>query len=142
MIEIQKIPSDSKLMKTVFSIREEVFVVEQEVDPSIEYEFEEESVHFLALFNGEPAGTARWRQTNNGIKLERFAVLKTMREKGIGSALVKAIMDDLAGLKSLHKIYLHAQVTAMNLYAKHNFVAEGDEFLEADIRHYVMVWKA
>ena len=77
MIEIRKIESiNSDDGKTVFAIRQTVFVEEQEVDPALEYdEFESGSHHYLVLKDNQPAGTARWRKTNKGVKLERFAVL-------------------------------------------------------------------
>jgi predicted GNAT family N-acyltransferase len=110
-------------------------VVEQNVEESLEYEFEDESNHFIAYADGHPAGTARWRKTSNGIKLERFAVLGTFRNKGIGSALLRTILDHLP---SKAYVYLHAQLPAMNLYAKQGFRPEGDLFYEADMPHYKM----
>jgi predicted GNAT family N-acyltransferase len=38
-------------------------------------------------------------------------------------------------------IYLNSQVSAMNLYAKCGFIAEGDLFYEANIPHFKMVLK-
>lgn len=128
-------------LETIFKIREEVFVIEQEVAPEEEYdEFEDTSIHFLARVDGNPAGTARWRFTDKGIKLERFAVLKKERGKGVGQALVKSVLEDIA----LHpeakgkKLYLHAQLTAIPLYAKFGFKQVGDMFEECNILHYKM----
>ena len=140
MIEVIKVEFSKEAMEPLFAIRDEVFVREQEVDPSIEYEFEEESQHFLATNNGSPVGTARWRRTKNGIKLERFAVLKNMRSKGVGSALVSAILKDISRSAEKGPLYLHSQVTACGLYAKHGFKPVGEQFLEADIWHYKMVY--
>lgn len=58
-----------------FSIRHAVFVQEQHCLPGLEWEFEDESTHFLALVNGLSAGAAGWRRTEKGYKLERFAIL-------------------------------------------------------------------
>lgn len=125
----------------IFAIREEVFVIEQEVDPSEEYdEFEESSSQFLAILNNQDAGTARWRFTDKGIKLERFAVLKSMRNKGVGQALVQTVINDIASHPdSLNKkLYLHAQLDAVPLYAKFGFQKVGDIFEECNIKHYKM----
>src|SRR5690554_7216493 len=95
MIKIEKVASKEDL-DCVFQIRHVVFVKEQEVSPEEEYdEFESISTHFLAQVDGQPAGTARWRNTGKDIKLERFAVLKPMRGKGVGQALVKAVLEDI-----------------------------------------------
>lgn len=139
-ISVERVQS-KEMLDTVFSIREKVFVIEQEVDPSEEYdEFEETSIHFLAKSEGEPAGTARWRFTDKGVKLERFAVLKPMRGKGVGYALVNAVIEDIKNHPNSNgkKLYLHAQLDAMPLYAKFGFQKVGDMFEECSIQHFKM----
>jgi len=106
----------------------------------LEWEYEDESVHFLATVNNEPAGAARWRKTPNGYKLERFAVLKRFRGLGVGQALVKAVLFDLPA--DADHVYLHAQIQAVGLYEKFAFEKTGNEFEEAGIRHYKMVLHA
>ncbi|MVN22280.1 GNAT family N-acetyltransferase [Mucilaginibacter arboris] len=135
-IEVNKV-NDPDVLENVFAIRREVFVEEQDCPPELEWEHEDESVHFLAKVNGEPAGAARWRKTANGYKLERFAVLKKFRGAGVGQALVKAVLADLPS--SADHIYLHAQIQAVGLYEKFNFKKLGEEFEEAGIRHYKML---
>src|SRR5213595_1956600 len=93
-IEVNKVSDPGELEK-VFAIRREVFVGEQNCPPELEWEFEDESTHFLATIDGEPAGASRWRKTDKGYKLERFAVLKDFRGYGVGQALVQAVLDDL-----------------------------------------------
>ncbi|MDP1726188.1 MAG: GNAT family N-acetyltransferase [Bacteroidota bacterium] len=135
IIEIRK-PED---LNTAWAIRKEVFVVEQACAEDIEWEFEEESTHFLAYLNGEAVGTARYRTTEKGIKLERFAVLKHARNKGVGAALVQRLLAELAPRPEMR--YLHAQLTAAGLYAKFGFKPTGPNFWEADIEHVKMVWE-
>lgn len=140
MIRVEKVASEADLEK-VFQIRETVFVKEQEVNPEEEYdEFESISTHFLAKVDGEPAGTARWRHTDKGIKLERFAVLEPMRGRGVGQALVKAVLEDITSHPTAEGslLYLHAQLPAVPLYEKFGFQKEGEVFLECDIAHYTM----
>jgi predicted GNAT family N-acyltransferase len=137
MTEIKPVKTQAQLDEA-HRIRKEVFVKEQNCPEDIEWEFEDESHHFLATFNSIPAGTARWRETEKGIKLERFAVLKEFRNKNIGSALLKAILNDVP--KDGRKIYLHAQLPAKNFYLRHNFKSEGNNFWEADIEHVKMVF--
>lgn len=135
-IQVIKVSSQEDL-ETVFAIRRKVFVEEQDCPPELEWEYEDESVHFLAKVNSAPAGAARWRKTEKGYKLERFAVLKEFRGMGVGQHLVEAVLSDLPDDAAY--IYLHAQITAIGLYKKLNFVAEGDLFEEAGIQHYKMV---
>jgi predicted GNAT family N-acyltransferase len=137
--EVSKVSSPADLEK-VFAIRREVFVGEQNCPPELEWEFEDESTHFLATADGEPAGASRWRKTDKGYKLERFAVLSKFRGAGIGQALVKAVLADLP--EDADYIYLHAQVHAVTLYERFGFEKTGPEFEEAGIRHYKMIKRA
>ncbi|RYY32299.1 MAG: GNAT family N-acetyltransferase, partial [Sphingobacteriaceae bacterium] len=91
-ITVNKVNNPADL-ETVFAIRREVFVVEQNCPPELEWEFEDESTHFLAKVDGVPAGAARWRKTDKGYKLERFAVLQQYRGKGVAQAVVQAVLD-------------------------------------------------
>lgn len=139
-IKIEKVNNPEEL-ESIFRIREEVFVVEQRVKPEEEYdEFEEISVHFRASVDGIAAGTARWRFTDTGIKLERFAVLKSFRGKGVGQALVAAVLEDINRNSATRgrMRYLHAQVSAVKLYEKFGFIKIGEPFMECDISHYKM----
>src|ERR1700743_1106902 len=126
-------PSD---LENVFAIRREVFVGEQNCPPELEWEHGEESNHFLATVDGVPAGASRWRKTDKGYKLERFAVLKKFRGKGVGQALVQAVLSDLPS--EAEYIYLHAQVDAVTLYERFGFEKTGPQFEEAGIQHFKM----
>lgn len=139
-IRVEKI-TDKAAFDQAVQIRKKVFVIEQKVDPNDEYDqFEETSHHFLAKLDGKPAGAARWRMTEKGIKLERFAVLKEFRGKGIGQALVSAVLEDLRSysLSDGQVVYLHAQLNAVSLYSKFGFRPVGDLFEECNIQHYKM----
>jgi len=135
-IEVNKI-SDIERLKIVHAIRYEVFVEGQNCPAHLERANEEESIHFLAKVDGIPAGACRWRKTENGYKLERFAVLAGFRGMGVGQQMVKTVLNDLP--KVAEYIYLNSQLEAVSLYEKFGFVKEGPEFTEAGIRHYKMV---
>jgi predicted GNAT family N-acyltransferase len=136
-IKVSKV-SDPQDLEKVFAIRRQVFVVEQNCPPELEWEFEDESTHFLATVNGIPAGASRWRKTDKGYKLERFAVLDEFRG-GVGKELVQAVLNDLPA--DAGYVYMHAQLPAVTLYEKFGFEKTGPEFEEAGIRHYKMVKK-
>ncbi|WP_209331555.1 GNAT family N-acetyltransferase [Lunatimonas salinarum] len=139
-IEVNKVNNPDEL-EVLFRIREEVFVIEQHVAPEEEYdEYEERSTHFLAKYDDVPVATARWRFTDKGVKLERFAVLKLYRSRGVGQALLKAVLGDIDQNPAAEgRIrYLHAQITAMGLYEKFGFEKVGDKFEECSILHYKM----
>jgi len=135
-LQIIKITTQEQL-EQAFLIRRTVFVEEQNCPPELELANEEESTHFLATSDHQPCGACRWRKTDKGHKLERFAVLKEYRGMRVGQALVAAVLDDLP--KDAHYIYLNSQLDAVGLYAKFGFTIEGDQFEEAGIQHFKMV---
>jgi predicted GNAT family N-acyltransferase len=128
--------TDEEFLKA-FKIRRVVFVEEQKVEPAEEYdEFEDTSVHYLAEIDGIPVGTARWREVNGKIKLERFAVLAESRGLGVGTLLVKKVLENV--LDKGKPVYLHAQLQVIPFYEKLGFVVEGPVFEEANILHRTM----
>jgi predicted GNAT family N-acyltransferase len=127
---------DKNLMQCSNAIRKEVFIDEQQVDAEIEYEFEEEGHYYLLYLDEKPIATARWRKTANGIKLERFAMLKAHRNKGLGAVLLNAVLSDV--MKPGLTIYLHAQLKAVNYYKRAGFRETGPHFFEAGIEHVKM----
>ncbi|MCJ8209975.1 GNAT family N-acetyltransferase [Mucilaginibacter sp. RS28] len=137
-IKVSKVSSPADLEKA-FAVRYEVFVEGQGVPVSLEMEFNGVSTHFLATVDDIPAGAARWRQTENGYKLERFAVLDKYRGQGVAQAMVKAVLADIPDDDK--PVYLNSQLQAVSLYEKFNFEKSGPEFEEAGIRHYKMVLK-
>ena len=121
-------------------IRQSVFVEEQNVDPALEYdEHEADAIHYLFFVEGVAAGTARWRETTKGIKLERFATLSSHRNKGLGAILLQDIMDDI--LPGGKNIYLNSQLKAIPFYERYGFVKIGEQFTEAGIEHFEMEYR-
>ena len=140
MISIRKFQYKNKeLMRTSHAIRHEVFVIGQNCPAHLEWEYEEESTHFLVFNNKSAVATARHRKTDYGYKLERFAVLETFRNKGYGHIILKEILNDLKGFNGL--IYMHAQSDVLAFYEKMGFKKEGTEFEEAGIMHFKMILK-
>lgn len=140
MIEIKRFGfSDKQLSEISNQIRTAVFVIEQNVDPELEYDHEEESHFYLLYFDGQPVATARWRETEKGIKLERFAMLKEYRNQGLGAELLKVVLEDVGKLGKY--VYLHSQLKAVSYYERAGFMKKGHPFTEAGIEHYMMVWE-
>jgi len=143
-LKIRTATTKDSFWPTIKAIRHTVFVQEQKVDEKEEYDqYEETSSHFLALADDRAAGTARWRETEKGFKLERFAVLENFRGVGVGAGILKTILEEVIPLaKAKDKpIYLHAQVRVLQFYIKAGFEAYGEEFVEADIVHKAMKYK-
>lgn len=140
MIQVIRATQEQDL-NSAFKIREQVFVEEQKVPRDAEHDaFESTANHYLATIEGVPCGAARWRTTDDGVKLERFAVLANYRNKQVGAEVLKAVLKDVQTEQAGKKIYLNAQLPAVNFYKQNGFVTEGDMFTECDIQHYKMVF--
>lgn len=129
--------SDTALYQASLKIRETVFIDEQQVERALEVENEEEAIFYLLLLDEKPVGTARWRKTSKGIKLERFAVLPEYRNLKLGTEILKRVLFDLKDKSE--KKYLHSQLRAVPYYQRQGFKKEGGIFEEAGIEHYLMI---
>ena len=138
MIKIIRFYFNNELLhRQAYAVRTKVFVEEQHVDPELEYdEFEETAHHYIAFYDDLVVGTARWRETGKGIKLERFAVLPEFRNRGIGEVILKEVLKDVIPLEKM--IYLHSQVKAVPFYERNGFEKTGEQFTEAGIGHFLM----
>lgn len=127
-------PEDSERIREV---REVVFVQEQNVPSDLEWDgLDEACVHALAeTADGRAIGTGRLLDDG---RIGRMAVLEEFRGRGVGDAILKLLLDEAreAGIARTH---LHSQVHALGFYLRHGFIADGDEFEEADIPHQTMV---
>jgi predicted GNAT family N-acyltransferase len=117
-------------------VREAVFVVEQGVPAEIERdEWDRRSDHALACDReGRVVGTGRLLPDGH---IGRMAVLRQWRGQGIGGRILAALVAR-ARERGMKRVVLNAQTHAIPFYARHGFVAFGDEFLEAGIPHVAM----
>ncbi len=136
MIQILRAARGSVELEACFAIRLAVFVGEQGVPAEEEMdELDDAALHFLALWNGEPAGTARAVEKAPGLqKIGRVAVKAAFRKFGIGRMLMQRIEAEHPG----SAFVLDAQTHAAGFYQRLGYVAEGPEFLDAGIPHRLM----
>lgn len=117
-------------------IRRVVFIDEQRVPQEEEWDGRDaECVHFLAMLNGKPIGTARLLPDGH---IGRVAVLSGARGTGIGYQLMEATID-AARAAGHTRAALSAQLHALAFYERFGFVAHGDVFMDAGIPHREMV---
>ena len=134
-VKIVKSRSEKEL---VLSIRKDVFIRGLNIPEYLEIDKNENmATYVLAYVKNKPVGTARWRKTKKGIKLERFAVLEKYRSNGIGSKMTKFILKNL---KETQLIYLYAQDSAIKFYEKLGFKSIGNLFKEVGIKHQEMIY--
>ena len=135
---------DQSDKKKAFEIRNLVFCGEQKVSKKIEFDgLDEFCDHYLAKINDLPIGTARVReQTRGTFKIERMAVLKRYRKRGVGKAIIEKILKHYLNLGKINKLILNSQTEAKDFYKKFGFVEVGKEFIEANIKHQKMTYEA
>lgn len=105
------------------AVREQVFVQEQQVPLELEWDGLDAE--------GRPVGTGRMLADGH---IGRVAVLPAWRGRGVGRALVAALLE-LARRRGLHRVRLSAQTGAIGFYETLGFAAHGPEFMDAGIPH-------
>ncbi len=119
----------------VRAVREAVFVREQSVPAALEWdEFDVVCRHVVAEAGRTAIGTGRLLPDGH---IGRMAVLAEWRGRGVGSALLRALLD-LAKQAGHARVRLSAQVQAQSFYGRFGFVAEGRPYMEAGIVHVAM----
>ena len=118
------------------TVRHAVFIDEQGVPEVLEWdEYDAVSTHWLALAaDGSPIGCARLLPDGH---IGRMAVLPGWRKRGVGQALLAAVLRT-AQARGHRMLMLSAQTHAAGFYARAGFVATGAEYEEAGIPHVAM----
>ncbi len=131
------IQTDWKTAKTdIKAVRERVFIVEQGIPCELEWEpNDHDCIHLIAYSTqGEPIGTGRILA--NGL-IGRMAVLPSWRSKGVGTALLKTLIE-IAKHQHLPDPCLHAQNHAIAFYRRFGFAEQGALFYQGGIPHRLM----
>lgn len=129
------------------NIRTLVFMQEQHVSAEDEWDAQDATAtHFLVENNsGEAIGCARLlledQQDTNLFHIGRVAILAAYRAQGIGTELMRYILAYCQQANSQAAIYLYAQTTRRHFYEQLEFVAKGDEFMDAGIPHITMWYR-
>jgi predicted GNAT family N-acyltransferase len=118
------------------AVREAVFIEEQGVPAELEVDgLDPHYRHVLARdAAGLAIGTARMAPDG---RIGRMAVVRAWRGRGVGSALLQALLRIARG-DGLERVSLHAQEGAIGFYRRHGFSPVGEPFREAGIVHVGM----
>jgi predicted GNAT family N-acyltransferase len=116
------------------AIRTPVFIIEQHVTESFEWdELDESATHLLALYDEKPIACARII----GNKIGRMAVLKDWRGQGFGMAIVQKALEIIKN-KGEKSAVLSAQTHAIGFYLQAGFIVNSAEYCDVDIPHVDM----
>jgi predicted GNAT family N-acyltransferase len=134
-IEIRRARGAAEL-EAALALRRAVFCDEQGVPSALEVDGRDgEAIHLVAVEGGRVVGTCRLRTGDSTLKLERLAVARDARRRGVGGALVVAAEAHAADAA---RVVLTAQTRAVGLYAARGFVTVGEPFEQAGIEHVRM----
>ena len=124
----------------IFSLRSEVFIVEQEC-PYQDVDGKDEIADHVMLHKGsELVGYARVFPKNTYFREASFGravVKKKNRGEGYGHLLVEKSLKHLKEKKQ-SPIKISAQFYLKNFYSSHGFTAKGEEYMEDGIPHTAM----
>ena len=121
-------------------VRRQVFVMEQGIAEGLVFEKAEGSdeIDVVVKNEGMVIGTARVVYPDDDTaKIERMAVLKSFRNKGVGKRIISFLNEEFKRKKITH-IVLHAQYQVIDFYRACGFHESGLPFEEAGIRHVKM----
>ncbi|MCJ7743469.1 MAG: GNAT family N-acetyltransferase [Dehalococcoidales bacterium] len=132
------VSSDSEL-KAAFEVRWQVFVKEQNISEDLTFDGHDRQALHMVVMDGERAiGTARVLfLSNNQAKLERMAILKPFRRRGIGRRIICYLIEEL-NKRQVEQVVLHAQYAVVAFYKSCGFEESGLPFCEAGIKHVKM----
>jgi ElaA protein len=130
----------SKEINDIFSLRSEVFIVEQECIYQDVDGKDEKADHVLLIINNQLVGYTRVFNENIYFKEASFGravVKKSHRGEGYGHLLVEKSLEHLKTNKQ-SPIKISAQSHLKEFYSSHGFVAKGEEYMEDGIPHTAM----
>lgn len=126
-------------LQAAFEVRRQVFVREQGVSEDLVFDGHDgEALHIVVKDGERVIGSARVRfLAGNQAKLERMAVLKRYRRKGVGRGML-LFLDAVFKDKQVQQVIIHAQLEVAPFYKLCGFDEEGLPFQEAGIKHIKM----
>jgi len=127
----------------MYSIRNEVFIKEQNIPSQEEFLPEEEAIshYFLIRLLDTPIGVIRYLEKDDGFWIGRFAILKEYRQKGYGRLAFQYLVEQIKVRHTPCVIHIHAQLYLKDFYASCGFISQGEPFSEVNIPHIAMIKK-
>ena len=129
-----------KEINDIFSLRSEVFIVEQDCAYQDVDGKDDKADHILLSIEEELVGYARVFNENTYFKEASFGravVKKKDRGEGYGHLIVDKALEHLK-TKKQSPIKISAQSYLKDFYSSHGFVAKGEEYMEDGIPHTAM----
>ncbi len=139
LIKIISFGGHSEKLNEAMQVRHSVFVEEMGIDPEIDFDGKDiDAIHFLLYVDDKPTATARYLELKEGIKIERFAVIKEKRGQALGHLLLRYIVRD--ALPSKKTIFVNAPIALKGFFEYNGFVPEGVPFEDSGEEKIKMVY--
>ncbi|HHL18774.1 MAG TPA: GNAT family N-acetyltransferase [Thiothrix sp.] len=134
----------SPLWQGVIALRMRVFVDEMQVPSELELDqYDAAAIHLCVQDGKQTIGTLRLiedkKNTENTIKIGRFALNKVYRRQGIGTKMMHQTYH-WCQQYAVSKLYLDAQTYIVPFYKTLGFIEQGDVFIDAGIPHVRMTY--
>ena len=125
---------------TCRALRRTVFIEEQNVSEADEVDGHDgEALHIVAMAEDKPVGCARILIVGDVAKIGRVCVLKNLRGRGLGSAIIESCLNVARVQPGISSARLGAQTHALAFYEKLGFEAFGPVYDDAGIPHRDMM---
>jgi len=130
-----KIVKYNDCFEKIKSIREEVFIKEQNVPEELEIDgLDPEAIHSIAFDDNTEIGTGRMFPDGH---IGRIAVKKHYRGRGLGKIIMESLIE-VARVNKIPEVWLSSQYHAKGFYEKLGFIKIGEVYKEAGIDHIKM----
>lgn len=126
---------DKQYQPVIKHIRTSVFTLEQNVPEALDFEGKDpDATHALVQDGDRYVGTGRLLGDGH---IGRVAVLQEYRQRGFGKSIIAALIDAASQL-GLARVFLGAQLHAVDFYKTLGFSEYGEVFVDAGIEHIHM----
>ncbi len=134
-----KLVETNEELEAALELRRQVFSLEQGIAESLVCDTQDREALQIVVKSGRAIiGTARIRfPGDNCAKIERMAVSRDWRRRGIGRGIMTFLTNELKQ-RRVNKAVLHAQHDAVSFYKSMGYGISGAPFEEAGIKHLPM----
>ena len=116
---------------------EELHIRDQEIDS-----LENSSIHFVAYYNNTPTGTGKLKIKERYIIMERIAIIKAFRRKGIGKKLLETMKYVATKEYPLVRTIASVLVQSIPFYEKLGWKVIRKTFLDQNARSLTMEYQS
>lgn len=98
---------------------------------------DERAWHFGGFIEDELVSVASVYRKNNSVRLRKFATATAFQGKGIGTKMLKHILEELAK-SNIDHFWCDARESAMSFYERFGMGPEGGRFYKGDVPYVKM----